>query len=80
MMEAITALIEAHEQGIDTITLKTVTLCPQCGSKVSGRQIRWKFCRCGYNDEPEKRSTLPKWQRGHEITIKVVGSCIHASR
>ena len=74
MMEAIAALIGAHEAGIDNITLRTVTLCPECGSKVSGRQLRWNFCKCGYNDNHEKRDKIPQWKRGHEITIKVVGA------
>jgi len=73
MMEAIAALIGAHEAGIDNITLRTVTLCPECGTKVSVRQLRWNFCKCGLNDNHETRDKTPKWQRGHEITIKVVG-------
>ena len=74
MMEAIAALIGAHEAGIDNITLRTVTLCPECGSKVSGRQLRWNFCKCGFNDNREEQNKPPKWKRGHEITIKVVGA------
>ena len=72
-MEAIVALIGAHEQGLDNMTIKTVHLCPECQSKVSGRQMRYNYCKCGYNDRSEERKGAPQWLRGYEISMKIVG-------
>ena len=73
-MEAIAALIGAHEQGLDNMTIKTVHLCPKCQSKVSNRQMRFNYCgKCGYNHNHEEGNKSAQWLRGYEISMKIVG-------
>ena len=73
MMEAIAALIGAHEQGLDNMTIKTVHLCPECQSKVSLRHMRYNYCKCGYNNNHGEAAKSPQWLRGYEISMKIVG-------